>query len=369
MTISRFFKKSISSITPYLGEFVEKFGPHTLKEFWLSEELVRLMTNENLFGPSDKVKQAIKNYVENIYKYPEPTCIELREKLGEYTGFKAENIFLAPGSVAILDMIFRGVLNPGDKVVLSLPYYDPYILRMKLIPAEPVYIKVDLDTLTRNIDEVVGKIDDRTKIAILMHPHNPLGIPLKWSEIEPLLEKDIILIIDEAYYEFCSKTYSNLIKEYDKVIIVRTMSKAFGIADLRVGYAIASQEMVEYLEKIALPFQIPTIVAVGAKAALEDLNYMKKTTATIIKEREKLFKVLRSFPQLEPIPSCANFILVRVIEDGLKASDIANALLDDGIAVREMKGREGLDGEYFRVSVGKPEHNKIFLEKLENILK
>lgn len=178
----------------------------------------------------------------------------------------------------------------------------------------------------------------------------------------------MIVVIDEAYFEFNKKTYTYFIKDYENVVILRTMSKAFGIADLRVGYLIGNEKVVEYLEKIAIPFQIPTIVAVAATAALEDMEYMEKTTKIIIQERERLYRELSKFKQLKPYPSKANFILIKIVDEKIKADEIVNTLLEDGISIRGATGRPGLKGEFFRISIGKPEHNNMLLEKLEEIL-
>ncbi|MGQ4892207.1 MAG: aminotransferase class I/II-fold pyridoxal phosphate-dependent enzyme [Candidatus Njordarchaeia archaeon] len=189
MTIDKFFKKHIIEIKPYLSEFIKQYGPHLLREFWLSDELIRLMTNENLFGPSPRVIEAIKDYAKNVYRYPEPTCIELREKLAEYNKVEPNNIYLAPGSLAALDAIFRGFLNPEDNIVLSLPTYDPYLLRLQVVGSKPKLIQMKEPNFERDIDKMLKAIDEKTKIVILMNPHNPVGIDLPLADVEPFFGK------------------------------------------------------------------------------------------------------------------------------------------------------------------------------------
>ena len=302
MGVEKFFKEHIMEIKPYLSEFIKLYGPHLLREFWMSDELIRMMTNENLFGPSPKVIEAIKEYAKNVYRYPEPTCIELREKLAEYNHVEPENIYLSPGSLSALDAIFRGILEPDDNIVLALPTYDPYLLRLQVVGAKAKLVQMKEPEFDRDIEGMLNAVDSKTKIVILMNPHNPVGKELPQSDVEPFLEKDVLLVIDEAYFEFHRQTYLNLLKDHENVVILRTMSKAFGIADLRVGYLIGNEKIVDYLGKIALPFQIPTIVAVAAKAALEDIDYMRKTTDIIIQEREKMFRELSKFGDLKPYP-------------------------------------------------------------------
>ena len=368
---SNFFKPYVRETKRYMEDEIQKYGPKILNMVWQSEDFIRLMGNENPYGPSPKVIDALKKAAKRISKYPSPTYADLVEKLAEYASVKPENILLGAGSLEIMDAVFRAFLNPGDNVILSAPTYKPYILRIKVCGGKLKLIpmKKNENGFSRDIEKMLEAIDSKTKAVVFMNPNNPTGVPLTQEELEKVLDKPILIVIDEAYYEFCGKTFVPLIEENENIIVIRTLSKAFAMAGLRIGYTIADQNLVDYISRVQLPFRVTELTMHAAIAALNDMEYAKETIRKILDERERLFNEISKMEGLKPYPSAANFILVKVTHEKYSAEKLSSLLLGKRIIVRGFTGAPGLeDGGYIRISVGTREQNDKLISALKSIL-
>jgi len=350
---------------------IEKYGARILNMVWQSKDFIRLMGNENQYGPSPKVVESIMTVVQRINRYPSPTYADLVEKIAEYASIKPENVLLGAGSLEIMDAVFRAFLDPGDNVILSAPTYKPYILRIKICGGSPKLIpmKKEENHFGRSIEKMLQAVDSRTKAIVFLNPNNPTGIPLTEEEIEKFLDKPILVVIDEAYYEFCKKTFVPFVEENENIVVIRTLSKAFALAGLRLGHAIASPSLVDYVSRVQLPFRVTELTANAALAALNDVEYARETIKKIVDGRERLFMELSKIEGLKPYPSAANFILVKVTHEKYSAGKISSLLLGKRIIVRDFTGAPGLeDGGYIRISVGTREQNDKLISALKSIL-
>lgn len=366
-----FFKPYVKETKRYMEDEIKKYGARILNMAWQSKDFIRLMGNENPYGPSPKVIEAIRSSAQQVGRYPSPTYTDLVEKLAEYASVKPENVLLGAGSLEIMDAIFRAFLNPGDNVVLSAPTYKPYILRIKVCGGTPrlIPMKRNGDGFLRDMEEILRTVDSQTKAIVFFNPNNPTGIPLTEEELKKVLDEPVLIVIDEAYYEFSGKTFVPLVEENENIIVIRTLSKAFSLAGLRLGYAIANPSLVDYISRVQLPFRVTEVTMHAALAALNDMEYAKETIRKIIEERERLFNELSKIEGLKPYPSAANFILVKVTHEKLSAEKISSLLLGKRIIVRGFTGTPGLeDGGYIRISIGTPEQDDNLLSALKSIL-
>ncbi len=300
----------------------------------------------------------------DLNRYPDPYSLELKEALSKYVDMPIENIFVGNGSDEIIDLLISLFVELDEEIIITEPTYGMY-----RVSAEVKGIKVKNSTLTSDFQidtaNLISQITPKTKIIFLCSPNNPTGALIRKSEVENLCKNfDGIVVIDEAYIEFASSpSLANMVTQIPNLVVLRTFSKAWGLAGIRVGYALASRGIVEYLEKIKSPYNLNRLSSGLAIQALSQSEKMLAIKDKVLKEREKLAKNLASIG-FEVFPSEANFLLVRYPN----ASKIAKALaLDYKIIIRDF-GNKPLLLNCLRISVGLPEQNELLIKSLALIL-
>jgi len=344
-----------------LGGYSPHKSPDTLEDRIPKERVIKLDANENLYGCSPRVKQALAEY--NYWStYPDAGQTKLRQQLQEYAGIGADHIVAANGSGELLNDILCLLLEPGDEVINCPPVFDMYRFRTLINKGRLVNITRRED-FSVDIKAVKAAITPRTKIIILTNPNNPTGNIITRKDILELVDTGIPLLIDEAYYEFGGETVVPLVNQYKNLMVLRTFSKWAGLAGLRVGYGIFPPEIASYLMKIKLPYNVSVAAMIAVQESLKDIEYLMGNVKAIIAERERLFDELKKLKWLKPFPSQANFILCSVLKG--KASDLQQKLQDEGILVRYFD--QPLLQNSIRISVGKPEHTDILMKVLHEL--
>lgn len=323
---------------------------------------IKLASNENPLGPSPKAVDAVAKAIKNLHRYPDGGWHYLKEKLARHLNVKPENLIIGNGSNEIIELVVRTFLKQGQEAVMGNPSFAVYPL---VVPAAGGRnVLVPLKNLTHDLDAMLDAITENTKIVFIANPNNPTGTMNTKAELDRFYEKlpeDVILVLDEAYYEFVtSKDFPNsmdYLKGSKNVVVLRTFSKIYGLAGLRIGYGIASERLVFYMNKVRQPFNVNSLAQIGAMAALDDDEHLKKSQKNNQDGLKYLFNELSAMG-LECVPTQANFFLVKV-GNGKKVYD---DLLKQGVIVRPMASY-GL-GEYIRVTVGLPDENKRFVEAI-----
>ncbi len=316
-----------------------------------AERIIKLSSNENPYGASPKAVEAFRSFSE-LHRYPDPEYAELREKIAEYTGWEFERIVVGAGIDGILETVFRFAVGEGDEVLIAPPTFSYYRILARLSCARIVEAKRNDRFEVEGAAELVSR---KTKLAIFCSPNNPTGNLERDEEIVSVAESiKGLVFVDEAYVEFAEKCFG---KDLDNVIIARTFSKAFGLANLRIGYARLPEELVGVYRAASTPFPVSTAAAKAAIAALEDIEWLQSCVERIRSERERLYSFLSR--RFEAYPSQANFVLFKAPQN------LYEELLRRGIIVRECSSF-GLGG-YVRVSVGRKEENDAFMEAIEEI--
>ncbi|MBI5894315.1 MAG: histidinol-phosphate transaminase [Deltaproteobacteria bacterium] len=324
---------------------------------------IKLASNENPLGPSPKAVDAVSKAIKNLHRYPDGGWHYLKEKLAKHLDVKSENLIIGNGSNEIIELVVRTFLRQGEEAVMGNPSFAFYPL---VVPAAGgKNALVPLKNLTHDLDAMFDAITENTKIVFIANPNNPTGTMNTKAELDRFYKKlpeDVILVLDEAYYEFVtSKDFPNsldYLKGNKNVVILRTFSKIYGLAGLRVGYGIASERLVFYMNKVRQPFNVNSLAQIGAMAALDDDEHLKKSQKNNQDGLKYLFNELSAMG-LECVPTQANFFLVKV-ENG-KA--VYEGLLKQGVIVRPMASY-GLNA-YIRVTVGLPDENKRFVEAMK----
>jgi histidinol-phosphate aminotransferase len=318
-------------------------------------EVINLSSNENPYEPSEEVKRAYLSALTKINRYPDAGYPKLKKAISDYLCVEQDRISVGCGSSELISRVFDALIDDLDRVVVPMPSYSLYLLYAFLRDASvltPIFKNYELDE---------GFFDDlNAKLTVVCSPNNPTGNTVKRKILEKIAENSEYLVIDEAYVEFSDESHIDFALELDNVIILRSFSKFFGLAGLRVGYAISSKEIASAIEKIRLPFAISVPAVEAAISAIRSIEYYEDLKKKIIAERERMFVELKKMG-FEVLPSKANFLLTKTA-----GRDIADYLAKRGILVRKLENLLGLEGLYLRITIGKKDENDTLLATLRS---
>lgn len=343
-SINNIIRKNIANLTPY----------SSARDEFQGEASVYLDANENAFGSP----------LEQQYnRYPDPLQYKVKKRLSEIKGVPPRNIFLGNGSDEAIDILFRSFCNPGvDNVILVPPTYGMYEVSANINDIRIKKVKLT-EEYQLNLEGIAEAIDEHTKMIFICSPNNPTGNSINRDDIETLLANfNGLMVIDEAYINFSrQKSFIQELTEYANLVILQTLSKAWGLAGLRVGMAFASEEIIEVMNKVKPPYNINEASQELALKALENVGQVNKWIKEILNQRDRLVMTLKNFDfVLDIYPSDANFILVKTTAP----KDIYNFLVNKGIIVRDRSKVELCEG-CLRITVGTPAENDILLENLQ----
>ena len=322
---------------------------------------IKLDANENPYGPSPRVLQAISES-EALHTYPDAEQRTLRAALAEYAGLATENIIVGNGSDEVLDMIIRLLLEPGDRVLSCIPTFGMYKFLTDVAGGQVIELERTPD-YGIDLDAIKAATDERTKLIFLASPNNPTGNSVPRERVIALLEMGIYVVIDEAYFEFAGHTVADLVNDYENLMVARTFSKWAGLAGVRIGYALVSAEVCAYLNQIKQPYNVSVFAQIAALESLRDREYLMRNVETLVQERARLFDLLQGIDYLSPVPSEGNYILCSVTRGS--AEQVYNLLRQRNIFVRYYD-RPNLKN-CFRISVGKPEETDRLVDALAEI--
>jgi len=349
-------KKTMFNINNILRENIKNLTPYSsARDEFQGEASIYLDANENAFGsPLD----------EPYNRYPDPLQYNVKKRLSEIKGVPVRNIFLGNGSDEAIDILFRSFCNPGvDNVILVPPTYGMYEVSANINDIKTKKISLT-EEFQLNLEGIAEAIDQNTKLIFICSPNNPTGNSINREDVETLLNNfDGIVVVDEAYINFSrQKTFIQELTEYSNLVVLQTLSKAWGLAGLRVGMAFASEEIIEVMNKVKPPYNINESsqqLALKALANIEQVNnWIKETLA----QRDKLVLSLKDFDfVLDIYPSDANFILVKTTDP----KGIYNFLVQKGIIVRDRSKIDLCEGS-LRITVGTPAENEILIDTLKN---
>jgi len=325
------------------------------------EAIIKLDANENPYGCSPRVNQALATYP-YINIYPDAGQTELRKQLQEYTGVSAEHIVAGGGSDQLIDLILRLFVEPGDEVINCVPTFAMFHFFIELCGGTPVEVPRD-ENFAVNVNAVKAAISKKTKIILLANPNNPTGTSMPQPDILEILDTGLPVLVDEAYYEFTGQTVAPLVGQYKNLMVLRTLSKWAGLAGLRIGYGLFPARIADYLLRIKEPYCVNAAALVAVQESLKDIDFLMDRVRDIIAERERLFGELKKFKWLKPLPSQANFIFCAVLNG--KASELQQKLQNKGILVRYFDTPLLKNG--IRISVGKPEHTDALIKTLQEL--
>ena len=335
------------------------------------DDIIKLGSNENPFGPSAKAIEAIGKECKNINRYPESVLNELQQELANYSGVKQSQVIIGgDGADEIIDVLAKTFIDEGDEFIVPLPSYMYYEYLFQQYGAHPVYAKWNLEENKLDTDSILNSINDKTKMIFLCTPNNPTGTLIDEKDIRDMASgnPDVLIVVDEAYFEYAEVTNKDLINEFDNIFIIRTMSKVMGLAGMRMGYGLACSEIIEYMHRIKPVFSLTRLSYVAALNTLRDKNYIETSIEKGIESREYLYNELSKIDSLNVFPSKSNFMLIGIKDTGFTASEFAFELMKKGVIVRDCTSFKGLDEYWIRISICTLEEDKKFIDIVKEVL-
>ena len=324
---------------------------------------IKLASNENPLGPSPKAIAALNHALLTLNRYPDGGAHHLTKALAARWDVSSEQIVIGNGSDEIISLLVKAFLSPGDEVVMADHTFVMY--KLSVLGGHGVPREVPLKQWRHDLPAMAEAVSERTRLLFVCNPNNPTGTMVTASEIEEFLvhvPDHVIVVFDEAYYEYVDdSTFPEsirLVGGSQPVVVLRTFSKIYGLAGLRIGYGITTPEIAGYLQRVRPPFNTNTLAQMAALAALADQDHVVTSQALNRAEMARLEEGLRRLG-LDPLPSQANFLYFDVNRNGKQVFD---ELLREGIIIRHIRG------SMIRVTVGQPEENSRFLQALEHVL-
>lgn len=363
---TRKVSKTEEIIRPHLRS-VQTYDPVDPSEVLAEEagipldQVIRLNGNENPFGCSPKVIEAI-GALKSLHIYPDPQQRQIRRTLSQYTGLDSKNIIAGSGCDEIIDLLLRLFLEPGDEVIECDPTFGMYAFSTRVcggtVKSVPRNEPFDID-----LEGVKKAINKRTKMVFIASPNNPTGNLTSEEQVRALLETGIMVVVDETYFEFSKCTLAPFVKEYDNLAVLRSLSKWAGLAGLRIGYGMMSPFLARHILDIKSPYNINTAAETALIASINDAPHLLRNVDEIIRERESFFSALKSMKNVKPWPSHANFILCE-FQPGL-GQKVYKGLARKGIFVRYFGSSRVKD--CIRISIGTKDQMDKVLSALQEL--
>lgn len=338
------------------------------------KQCYKLASNENPLGPSPRVLEAIREFLSNpseLARYPEGGGYYLKNALCELFSNKGielthDEIILGNGSNELIDIAVKTYIGLGDEAVMAKPSFIVYPMSVTAqggIPKE-----VPLRDWRHDLEGMLKEVTDKTRIVFIANPNNPTGTMNYKEEFDRFMKAlpdDILVIVDEAYYEYVNHPeYPDTLKYFQEgkdILILRTFSKAYGLASLRIGYGIAKKEIITEMNRIREPFNTNTIAQIAAEAALKDGEHLRKVLELNEKGKQYLYTELDKISEIKYLPTQANFIYI-ILPDSISSKEVFEFLLRQGVIIRPV------GPNHIRVTIGLAEENKAFIESLKKFL-
>jgi histidinol-phosphate aminotransferase len=360
------FRPALADLVPYEpGKPVEEVQ----RELGL-ERVVKLASNEGQFGPFPAARDALQRALDDLNRYPDGGAYRLTVALAEKHGVAPENVALAAGADAVIMYLSLAVLDPGDEIVCGWPSFPSYVLDAIKMGATPVRVPLTDDRY--DLKALAAAVTPRTKLVFVANPNNPTGTMVSRPELDAFFEevrRDVLVVLDEAYFEYLDEPeYPDGIEEYftrdgRRVLVLRTFSKIYGLAALRVGYGVGPPDVVRAIRKVRNAFDVSQPAQDAALASLAAEGGLARRRAVTAEGRAQLVELCADAGVRVAEPSVANFVYADV---GVDAAALFEALLREGVIVRPLAAFGA--PEAIRVTVGTPDENELFAQALVRCL-
>ena len=362
------FQIDPEAIETFAPSWVRAAKPYDEHHFAVAERngAARMMSNESPFPPSPRVMQAIIDAASRGNHYPGGSK-SLSDKISRREGLALGSVLFGAGSTELIDVVIRTFVGPGEEVLLSVPTFSMYEARTRVTGGIPVLVPMT-DTHEHDLNGLIRAVNERTKVLFLCSPNNPTGNRMSQADLRRMLRLGLPTVIDEAYFDFeTDGSSTGLLAEFPNAIVLRTFSKAFGLAGMRLGYALAHPVVIRLLSRVKVPWNVPSLVLAAAGAALDDQAEFEARRGELSSGRLELFNALSTMPGLAPVDGEGNFVLIDVSRTGHTAERLVELLLEQGVLIRSLTVHHAARS-YVRVTVGMREQNLRCVRAFERVL-
>jgi len=333
------------------------------------EKLVKMNLNENFAMPTETIQELLLDACRSIdvRAYPPPRGSLAIKAVSSFLGFNESEVSVANGADEIMDLLMKVFVRKGSKVIVVEPSFPMYTFFAQLYggSAVPVLLKPDFSL---DVDAILKKADKDTRLLFVCSPNNPTGNQFREADIKKLLQEfNGVVVVDEAYVDFAQGSVVNWVRDFDNLAVLRSFSKAFGLAGLRLGYMVSNEQIIQYVQRVVGPFNVNSVTQQTIASALQKWSYFKQQIEYVVKEREWLMTKLKQIDGVTTYPSDANFILFKVTKPRLTSSAVVERMENRNVLVKD-RGHLPLLQNCVRVTVGTRDMNESFLSALNDSL-
>ena len=333
------------------------------------EKIVKMNLNENFAMPNETIEKLLLDACRSIdpRAYPPPRGSLAIKAISSFLGFSESEISVANGADEIMDLLMKVFVRKGSKVMVVEPSFPMYTFFAQLYGGSKVTVMLEPD-FRLNVDAILKKADKDTRLLFVCSPNNPTGNQFREANIKRLLQEfNGVVVVDEAYADFAPYSVLNWVRDYDNLAVLRSFSKAFGLAGLRLGYLVSNKSIVKYVQRVVGPFNVNAVTQQTMALALEKWSYFKEQINFVVNEREWLMENLTQIDGVTPYPSDANFILFKVTKENLTSAIVTERMENRNVLVKD-RGHLPLLENCIRVTVGTRNMNESFLSALKETL-
>ncbi len=371
--VSKLVKKSFRNLTPYFhGGNVWKLSE---KYKIPVDQLIDFSISTNPLGAPETAIESIRENLNLIKHYPDPDHEWLLEVLAKSAGVEPKNVVLGNGSTELIYLFNEVFLESEYEAIIPVPSFSEYKAAIERFGGNITFVKCDSSTnFQLNVEELESTISKKTRIIFLCNPNSPTGVLYEKAELMRIIkfaaERNVLVFLDEDYIDFVddSKRYSmaEYVNEYNNLFILRSLTKFFGLAGVRIGFGIGSPSLVNFLKMAKMPWSVNSLAMFATAAAVKDTDFIKRSRILVSNSRREMRKMFKSIPWLKVYPSETNFLLVEITRGDLTSTQLREGLAKRGLIIRDCKDFDGLNNKFFRVTVRRPEENKKLLEQIKS---
>ena len=369
--VSKLVKKSLRNLSPYfhggnVWKISEKYNIPV-------DQLLDFSISTNPMGAPEKALEAIRIHLDLIHHYPDPDHEWLLEVLAKSTGVISNNIIMGNGSTELIYLFNEVFLENGYEAIIPVPTFSEYKAAIERSGGNMVFLKCKPEKdFKLDLEELKNSVGEKTRILFLCNPNSPTGCLYEKSDVLEIVEfaaeKNVLVFVDEDYIDFVDddKRYSmaEYVNEYSNLFVLRSLTKFFGLAGLRIGFGIGSPELVQTLKNVRMPWSVNSLAMYATVEAVKDTDFIKKSRLLVSKSRKEMKNMLKAIPWLKVYPSETNFLLIEITRKDLTSTQLAEELAKKGFLIRDCQDFDGLNNKFFRTTVRRPEENRKLVEQI-----
>jgi threonine-phosphate decarboxylase len=371
--LSKLVKEHIRTLKPYfhggnVWELSERYGIPL-------DQLIDFSISTNPLGVPEKALQKIRQKLDLIKHYPDPSHEWVLEALSKSAGVNPENVIVGNGSTELIYLFAEAFLESEYETVIPVPTFNEYKAATERFGGNIVFVNCDsAKNFKLDFKELESAISEKTRIVFLCNPNSPTGRLHEKDDVLRFVgsaaEKNVLVFLDEDYIDFVDdvKRYSmaEFVEAYDNLFVLRSLTKFFGLAGVRIGFGVASPRMIEILKRAKMPWSVNSLAMFGAVEAVKDEDFIRKSRVLLSQSKREMLEMLQTIPWLKVYPSETNFLLIEIVDGGLTSTQLKEGLAKKGFLIRDCKDFDGLNNRFFRVTVRRPEENKKLIATIKS---